>query len=154
MKYLKHLGIVLVALFIMLGSACTADNGLITKKSPHSAKQTIDRLETMLKQKGITIALRWSHSDRAKGADIDVRPTELIVFGNPKLGSHMFTSAQSAGIDFPMKVLAWEDAQGQTWLSYNDPAYLAKRHGIKDRGEIVNKMSGALKTFTDKAVAP
>jgi uncharacterized protein (DUF302 family) len=148
---MKSFCIALFTTLLLAGSVSAADNGVITKQSAHSAKVTIDRLESILKEKGITVALRWSHSDRAKAVGIELRPTELIIFGNPKLGSHMFTSAQTAGIDLPMKALAWEDEQGQTWLSYNDPSWLAARHGISDRGEVVKKMSGALKKFTDKA---
>ncbi|MEE8342986.1 MAG: DUF302 domain-containing protein [Gammaproteobacteria bacterium] len=137
-----------------MGTANADNTGVVTKKSAHSAKVTIDRLEKILSEKGITVAMRWSHSDRAKGVDIELRPTELIIFGNPRLGSHMFTSKQSAGIDLPMKALAWEDENGQTWLSYNDPAYIAKRHGINDRSEIVKKMTGALQNLTDQATSP
>jgi uncharacterized protein (DUF302 family) len=133
-------------------AAQAADKGLITKKSHYSVKVTIDRLEQILKEKGITVALRWSHSDHANEVNIPLRPTELLIFGNPKLGSHMFTSKQTAGIDFPMKALAWQDKKGSVWLTYNDPAYLAKRHHIKDRGDVVKKMTGALNTFSNFAV--
>ncbi len=139
---------------LALGHAHAAENGTFTKKSPHSVKETLDRLEAVLTKKGITIALRWSHSERAQGVGIDLRPTELLIFGNPKLGSHMFTSNQRSGIDFPMKALAWEDQNGQTWLTYNLPSYLAGRHGISDRPEIVEKMTGALDKLTNAAISP
>ena len=129
-------------------------NGMISIKSAHGVTKTIDRLEAVLKKKGITIVTRWSHSERAGGVDIPLRPTELILFGNPKLGSHMFTSEQTAGIDLPMKALAWEDEKGQVWLTYNDPAYIANRHGITDREKIVAKMTGALKKLTGAATKP
>jgi len=126
-------------------------NGLVIKKSAFSVKVTLDRLENVLKKKGITIVTRWSHDAGAKKAGIDLRPTELLIFGNPKLGSHMFTSNQTAGIDLPMKALVWQDEKGHVWLAYNDPQYIADRHGIKDRAKIVKKMAGALKKLTDKA---
>ncbi len=129
------------------------DTGLITKKSPYSVKVTLDRLEGILKKKGFTIALRWDHAARAAGAGMALRPTELLVFGNPKVGTHFFTSRQTAGIDLPMKALAWEDENGQVWLAYNDPAYIARRHGITDRDATVRKMTGALQKLTDAAVA-
>lgn len=132
-------------------SAANPD-GLITKKSDYSVSETIDRLENILKKKGITIVIRWSHSERAADAGIKLRPTELLLFGNPKLGSHMFTSKQTSGIDLPMKALAWEDANGKVWLSYNDPAYIAKRHGITDRKKIEDKMTGALDKLTNVAI--
>lgn len=154
---MKRLLTSLLAAALLAGAAAAAahdEDGLITKASPHGAKETIDRLERVLTEKGIVVAMRWSHGDRAKAVGIAVRPTELIVFGNPRLGSHLFTSAQTAGIDLPMKALAWEDVDGKTWLTYNDPAYLAGRHGIDDREEVIAKMSGALDRLTDAAVAP
>jgi len=125
--------------------------GLISKPSPYTVSVTIDKLEAILKKKGITIVTRWSHSERAEKAGISLRPTELILFGNPKLGSHLFTSQQTAGIDLPLKALAWEDAKGQVWLSYNDPEYIAKRHAINDRKKIIDKMTRVLDKFTNMA---
>lgn len=127
-------------------------NGLISKKSHHSVKVTLDRLERMLKKKGITIALRWSHDEGGKKVGIPLRPTELLMFGNPKLGTHFFTSNQTAGIDLPLKALAREDEKGQVWLSYNDPGYIAGRHRIDNRPEIVKKMTGVLNKLTDAAI--
>ena len=127
------------------------DDGLITKKSAYSVKETLDRLENILKKKGITVALRWSHSDNGNKVGIPLRPTELLIFGNPKLGTNFFTSKQTAGIDLPMKALAWEDEKGQVWLTYNDPSYIAKRHGINDRDKVKMKMTGALDKLTTKA---
>lgn len=143
----------LIALFCLTPLAL-ADNGLISKKSHHSVSVTLDRLEAALKEKGITIVTRWSHDAGAAKAGMNLRPTELLIFGNPKLGTHFFTSRQTAGIDLPMKALAWEDDKGQVWLTYNDPRYIAHRHGIQDRAETVAKMEGALDTFTDLATAP
>ncbi|MFV2061718.1 MAG: DUF302 domain-containing protein [Gammaproteobacteria bacterium] len=127
--------------------------GMISIKSANSVKVTLDKLETVLKKKGITIVTRWSHDAGAKKVGIKLRPTELLIFGNPKLGSHFFTSQQTAGIDLPLKALAWQDSKGQVWLSYNDPAYIAGRHKINDRAEIVAKMTGALKKLTAVAVS-
>jgi uncharacterized protein (DUF302 family) len=129
-------------------------NGLISKKSAHSVTETLDRLEAVLKKNGITVLLRLPHDASAKKVGVRLRPTELLIFGNPRLGSQMFTSAQTAGIDLPMKALVWADETGQVWLAYNDPAYIAKRHGITDRGEIVAKMGGALDKLSDMAVGP
>jgi len=132
----------------MTSAVTAADDGLITKSSKFSVKVTLDRLEKVLTKKGITIVKRWSHSDGANKNNIPLRPTELLLFGNPKLGSHMFTSNQVAGIDLPMKALAWEDEKGQVWLTYNDPAYIASRHNITNRPKIVKKMTGALNKLT------
>jgi uncharacterized protein (DUF302 family) len=129
-------------------------DGLISKKSHHSVKETIDRLEAALKKKGIGVALRWNHSAKGESVGIPLRPTELLMFGNPKIGTNMFTSNQTAGIDLPMKALAWEDEKGQVWLTYNDPAYIAKRHHITDRAETLKKMSGALDKLSTAATKP
>ncbi len=126
-------------------------DGMVTKKSKFSVSKTLDRLENVLKKKGITVAMRWKHDAKAKGVGIPLRPTELLVFGNPKLGSHMFTSNQTAGIDLPLKALAWEDKEGNVFLTYNDPAYIAKRHHINDREHILKKMSGALNKLSNVA---
>jgi uncharacterized protein (DUF302 family) len=142
-------------IFLLLTTTpAAADQGLITKRSPHSVETTLDRLENVLREKGMTIVLRWRHHEGAEKAGLELRPTELLVFGNPKLGTQLMTSGASAGIDLPMKALAWQDAQGQVWLAYNDPAYIAQRHGITDREAVIKKMSGALKKFTDAAVSP
>ncbi len=141
----------LIFSILFASSTFSADDGLITKKSKNTADDTINKLEKVLRSKGITIFARVSHTKGAKGVNIPLRKTELLIFGNPKLGSHFFTSNQTAGIDLPLKALAWKDAKGQVWLTYNDPAYIAKRHGIKDRTKIVMKMTGALKKFTDIA---
>lgn len=154
MKKLIAVLAIITTTFVLASAAQADDNGMISKKSAHSVKKTIDRLEAVLKKKGITIVTRWSHSDRANGVDIALRPTELLLFGNPKLGSHMFTSKQTAGIDLPMKALAWEDEKGQVWLTYNDPAYIANRHGVADRAKIVAKMTGALNKLTGAATKP
>ena len=127
------------------------EHGMISKKSNYSVKETLDKLEAVLKKKGIGVALRWSHDAKAKGVGIPLRPTELLIFGNPKLGSHMFTANQTAGIDLPLKALAWKDDKGQVWLTYNDPAYIVERHSIKNRSKIKAKMTGALNKLTNVA---
>ena len=144
---------VLLFVFLLMPSAWGSVDGLMKKKSPYSVTKTLDRLEKTLKKKGITIITRWSHDKGAKKVGIPLRDTELLIFGNPKLGSHLFISNQTAGIDLPMKVLAWEDKMGQVWLAYNDPQYIVNRHNIKNRAEIVQKMTGALNKLTDMAIA-
>ena len=146
---MNRMFLVFVSFFII--TSASADDGLITKKSQFGPGETLDRLEAVLEKKGITIFARISHTRGAEGVGIELRPTELLIFGNPKLGSHFFTSRQTAGIDLPMKALAWEDANGQVWLTYNDPQYIAGRHGIDDREAIVQKMTGALDSLTNAA---
>lgn len=140
--------------FCLLPAAWAANvPGLIVKPSPYSVSETIDRLENVLKKKGISIVTRWNHSAKADSVGIPLRDTELLLFGNPRLGSHMFTAEQTAGIDLPMKALAWKDEDGQVWLGYNDPQYIADRHGIDNRAKVIGKMQGALDNLTDAAVA-
>ena len=146
--------LIISALFVITSlttSVSFAGDGMITKSSKFSVAETLDRLEKVLKKKGITIVTRWSHDAGANKNKIPLRPTELLLFGNPKLGSHMFTSNQTAGIDLPMKALAWEDEKGRVWLTYNDPAYIASRHKIDNRPKIVKKMTGALNKLTNIA---
>lgn len=145
--------ILLIALTALFATGAMAQDvdGLVKMKSMHSVTVTLDRLENILKKKGITIATRWNHSAKAKKIGIPMRETQLLIFGNPKLGSHLMTAEQTAAIDMPLKAIAWKDASGQVWLAYNDPAYIAKRHHITDRDEIVKKISNALATMTAKA---
>lgn len=149
---MKRLLILLGIIALVPTLSFAADKGMISKKSQHSVKVTLDRLENVLRKKGITIVTRWSHDGGAKKVGIPLRSTELLIFGNPKMGSHFFTSNQTAGIDLPMKALAWKDKNGQVWLTYNDPVYIANRHGISDRKEIENKMTGALNKLTNIAI--
>lgn len=127
------------------------DNGLITLKSKHNVSETINRLEAVLNKKGMTIFKRVDHSAGAEKAGIKLRPTELLIFGNPKVGTPLMLCSQTAAIDLPQKALAYEDAEGQTWLSYNDPAYMAKRHNIKNCKEAIQKVTNALAKFTKSA---
>lgn len=150
---MKRLFIILFTLFLAtIGVQASEVEGLIVKKSQFSVSETITRLENALTKKGITVALRWNHAAKAEAVGIPLRPTELLIFGNPKLGSNLFTSQQTAGIDLPMKALAWEDENGDVWLGYNDPQFFANRHGIADRAEVVNKMSGALNKMSNIAI--
>lgn len=144
--------IAVVVLMLAIPFAYADGNGVIKKKSQFSPKVTMDKFEAALKKKGITVVTRWAHHEKAKSAGIPLRSTELIIFGNPKLGSHFFTSRQSSGIDLPMKVLVWEDEKGDVWLAYNDPQYIADRHNITDRPKIIKKMSGALNKLSNAAV--
>ncbi len=138
-------------LCLLFTAPAWAGNGLITKQSAHDVGTTIDRLEAALEEKGLTIFARVNHSAGAAGVDLQLRPTELLIFGNPKAGTPLMQSDQRMGIDLPQKALAWRDAEGNVWLSYNDPAYLARRHTITDRDPLLDKIGGLLKAMTDKA---
>jgi uncharacterized protein (DUF302 family) len=145
----------ILAVFLFLASPVVfADSGLISVKSAHSVGETLDRMEALLNKKGMTIFKRINHAKGAKGAGIDLRPTEVLIFGNPKIGSPMMVCAQTIAIDLPQKALAWEDESGQVWLSYNDPSYLVSRHNMKGCDKVVNKVTKALGNFAKGATKP
>ncbi len=103
-------------------------NGLVTIASKHSVKETLDRLETALKAAGITIFARVEHSGGAAAVGMELRPTELLIFGNPKGGTPLMQANQTVGLDLPLRVLAWEDAAGTVNVTYNDVDWLATRY--------------------------
>jgi uncharacterized protein (DUF302 family) len=109
-----------------------AADGLVTIPSNFGAKETMDRLEADIKGKGLTVFAHIDHAAGATAAGLSLRPTDLLIFGNAKGGTPLMQAGQTAGIDLPLKILVWEDADGKTWLSYNDPHWLAQRHGIAD----------------------
>lgn len=129
---MKRFLLSLFALLVAATSTAFAAEGLISLKSPLPAKETMNRFEETAKQRGLTIFARVDHAAGAAKVGKTLRPTEVLVFGNPMGGTPLMECAQSAGIDLPLKALVWEDAQGQVWLGYNDPAYLARRHGVAD----------------------
>jgi uncharacterized protein (DUF302 family) len=107
----------------------TAPEGLVILPSKHGPKETMDRLAATISEKGMTILARIDHAGAAAKVGLDLRPTEVLIFGNPKAGTPLMQAAQTAGIDLPLKALVWQDADGKTWLGYNDPAWIAARHG-------------------------
>jgi|SRR5580698_7648833 uncharacterized protein (DUF302 family) len=104
--------------------------GLTTLPSNFDAKETMDRLETAVKAKGLTIFARIDHAAGAAAVGLPLRPTELLIFGNARGGTPLMQASQAIGIDLPLKALVYEDANGKTWLAYNNPAWLAQRHGL------------------------
>jgi len=131
-----------------------AADALITKKSSHSVSVTADRFVAALKEKGITLVARVNHGGAAEKVGMPLRPTELLIFGNPKLGTPLMQSNQTAGIDLPLKVLIWQDAKGDVWIGYVAPDTIVARHGIGDRAEVVKKMTGALAGLSAGAAKP
>jgi uncharacterized protein (DUF302 family) len=128
-------------------------NGLTTVPSAHSVKDTIDRLESEVKSKGMTVFARIDHAAGAKDVGLPLRPTELLIFGNAKAGTPLMQAAQTIGIDLPLKALAWEAADGKVWLSRNEPAWLADRHGeTAQRAEVTQRLAAALAAVSKIAV--
>ena len=106
------------------------DRGLIDVPSNHSVDETVERLKGILQAKGITLFALVDHSGEAAKAGIKMRPTKLLIFGNPKAGTPLMLAASRIAIDLPLKILIWEDAQGKVWVTYNSPVYLQVRHGL------------------------
>jgi uncharacterized protein (DUF302 family) len=120
------------------------DAGIISERSSRSVKETMNQLEAVLRSKGITIFVRIDHAGEAKKAGLVLRPTELLIFGSPKGGTPVMQAAPTAAIDLPLKALAWEDPKGTVWLSYNDPALLARRFGLTEAQVAPVAVIGAL----------
>ncbi len=129
---MKTLWRFVVATLLAFATCAQAADGLVALKSPFSAMETMNRFEDNAKLRGLIIFARIDHAAGAAKVGMTLRPTELIIFGHPTGGTPFLRCAQTAGIDLPLKALVWEDDQGQVWLGYNDPAYLARRHGVDD----------------------
>jgi uncharacterized protein (DUF302 family) len=122
-----------------------AADGLTTIASGHGPKATMDRLEAEVKAKGMTVFARIDHAAGAAADGLPLRPTEVLIFGNARGGTPLMQSVQTIGIDLPLKALVWQDAAGSTWLSYNDPVWLAQRHGLQgETAAAVGMMTKAL----------
>src|SRR5215471_19964336 len=127
-------------------------DGLTTIQSKFGPQDTMNRLEAQLKAHGMTVFRRVDHAAMAKEAGLTLGPTELILFGNPRGGTPLMQANQTIGIDLPLKALVWQDAGDKTWLSYNEPAWLARRHQIPE-SELVTRMSRTLSDIAAKAVS-
>ena len=141
-KMKKAILAALSILFISIPVA--AADGVIDVPSTLNIEETTDRMESILNEKGMTIFNRIKHSESAAKVGIQLRKTELIIFGNPKVGSPLMECQQSVAIDLPQKAIIWEDANDKVWISYNDPRYLGKRHNITGCEEAISKIEKAL----------
>jgi uncharacterized protein (DUF302 family) len=108
----------------------STQNGIIDIPSHNSVEQTVDKLKNILQAKGVTLFALIDHSGEAEKVGMTMRPTKLLIFGNPKAGTPLMLAVPSIAIDFPLKILIWENAQGKVWVSYNSPKYLQQRHGV------------------------
>jgi uncharacterized protein (DUF302 family) len=132
-----------------------AADGLIAVKSSRGPKETMDRLVADIRTKGLTVFARIDHAAGATEAGFALRPTELVIFGNAKGGTPLMQANQAIGIDLPLKALVWQDESGDTWLSYNDPAWFARRHGLGQHVEApVKAMTALLDALTRAATGP
>jgi uncharacterized protein (DUF302 family) len=121
-------------------------DGLITMQSSFDFETTLQKLEAILHAKGLIVFATIDHAAGAAQVDMPLRPTILVIFGSPKGGTPLMQAAQTSGIDLPLKALIWQDAANVTWLSYNDPSWIAKRHGLQQHEAVaaVNAMANAL----------
>lgn len=144
-----------LSMLILCSSAFAGvGDDMIHIKSAHNVKMTADRLEKMIAEKGMTVFIRIDHAQGAQKVGRTMRPTQLIIFGNPKVGTALMQCSQSAGIDLPLKALIWQDKEGIVWLSYNDPQYLARRHDIQKCGNVIDNVTKALNSFATEATKP
>ena len=135
---MRIIQVVAVAFLFLLSTSTWGADGLVAIKSPHSSKATMDRLENLAKQQGMMIFARIDHAAAAAKIGKKLRSTELLIFGNPLGGTPFMECNQTVGIDLPLKALVWEDASGQVWLGYNDPGFIATRHGVSQCPAVEN----------------
>lgn len=138
---------------LLVSSPAFAADGVISMKSAYDVNTTVHRLISKLKAKGMTVFTTVDHAAGAKKVGLELRPTTLVIFGNPKVGTPLMQCSQSMAIDLPQKALIMQDAKGQVWLSYNDPAYLAKRHHMKGCDAAIAKVTHALAMFAKAATS-
>ncbi len=132
----------------------TIVEGLTTVPSHFAPKETMDRVETEIGEKGMNVFARIDHAAGAAEVGLTLRPTELIIFGNARGGTPFMQSVQTVGIDLPLKALVWQDAAGKTWISYNDPGWIAHRHRITKAEPILSKMADLLSAISTAAAGP
>jgi uncharacterized protein (DUF302 family) len=130
MRFLQALACICLTVTTVLAGTAQAGTDLVTKPSQYSVPETIDRIERAVTAKGMKIFVRIDHSGEAKKVGLAMRPTQLLIFGNPKGGTAFMVAKPTAAIDLPMKALAWEDEDGKVWLTYNSPELLHARHGV------------------------
>jgi uncharacterized protein (DUF302 family) len=132
------------ALLLLLSATSALSEKLVALESKYDVKETLDRLAAELDKRGIKVAARIDHAAGAKAVGMELPPTEVLMFGNPRLGTPLMQSAPAIGIDLPMKVLAWQDKAGKVWIGYTAPETLKARHDISDRDEVFRLMAAAL----------
>lgn len=125
--------------------------GLVTFASNFGPQETMDRFQAAIKAKGMSVFARINHAALAAEAGLPLRPTEVIIFGNPRAGTPLMQAGQTIGIDLPLKALVWQDDSGKVWLGYNEPRWLAKRHGIEGADDITSKIDRALRDIAAEA---
>lgn len=149
MKRIISLGIIALS----ASFSVAASDGLVKYESNYSVKETADRFEDIAKSKGLTLFARVDHQKNAASVNLELRPTEVIIFGNPKVGTPLMQCAQDVAIDLPQKVMVSEDDNKKVWLTYNNPTYLMERHQIQGCDKVIKKISGVLSKLSEATVA-
>ena len=145
---------VLAVLLLVLPFAARAGGDWAVVQSPHSVAQTTDRLEQAARDKGLTVFGRVDHAQGAVDSGLDLRPTSVLIFGNPKIGTRLMQSNQRIGLDLPLRMLVWEDVEGAVWVGYLHPAALLARYQIADQAELQEKITKAMGALADAATSP
>ena len=127
-----------------MGPGDPAETDLVTLPSAHGATATVERLRALLAQKGIEVFAHIDHAAGARTVGLTLRPTQLLIFGNPKAGTPLMQSRQTIGLDLPLRALVWEDGEGKAWLTYRRVADLARQHRVTDRDEAVQALDDGL----------
>ncbi len=136
-----------------LSFSAMASDGLVSVQSDFTVDETANRFVKIIEKKGLTLFARINHTDNAASVKLKLRPTEVIIFGNPKVGTPLMQCSQQVAIDLPQKALIWEDSKGKVWFSYNDPSYLKKRHNIQGCDPVIDKISTILGKLSKAATS-
>ncbi len=144
----RRLAIALLVLASLVATAAEpGPSGLVTRESPYPVPETVGKIESALGAKGVKVFARIDHSGEAKAAGLELRPTEVLIFGNPKAGTPLMQAAPTIAIDLPLKVLVWQDEQGQVHVAWNSPAYLTQRHGLDpEAGKPLSAIGGLIES--------
>ncbi len=152
MTIFRSIAAALCVAALVFASPVNAADGLIAVKSPRGVDESMNRLEALVRQRGLNVFARIDHAAGASRIGASLRPAQLLIFGNPQGGTPFMQCAQEVGIDLPLKALVWEDAAAQVWIGYNDPGYLARRHGVESC-PVVDGLRKALSGLVDEVVA-
>ena len=147
----KLVAALMIAGAMMLPRTANA-TGMLKMESPYTTKETLDRLQAIFEKKGITVFARIDHAAGARSVGDDLLPTELMIFGNPKLGTPLMKLNQEVGFDLPLKALSWKDKDGKVWLAVTNPAELNQAYALAGANGVIDKMTAALKGLTKKAL--
>ena len=151
---IKSITITLGFLLASMTMTTSAQDGLITIESQYTVNETADRFERLVNEKGLKFFMRIDHMKNAENADLTLRPTQVILFGNPVAGTALMNCGQTVAIDLPQKALFWQDADGKSWLSYNDPSYLQERHQLDSKcASVLEKVTGLLAGLSKAAAS-